>query len=707
MNIMWTMGSDFMYEAAHEWFKNLDKIIKAVNADGRVKAMYSTPSLYVQAKNKEPVQWTVKTDDFFPYSDGSNSYWTGYFTSRPALKRYIRDSSAFLQTVRQFEVLSGANGSASQHYWQSQGVVQHHDSVSGTSKQHVAYDYAKRVSIGMEAGAEFTTGVLAADSGLDFSVCFLRNVSLCPVTQNSPYFLAAYWNPQARNRTQVVTIPVNSPSVSVLGQNGPIPAQMLTIPQNQASVNGSAKYAVAFELEMMSLAATAVVITSSSNHQMATMSTKQVDEPAAGITIQNERIQINFDGTTGYITSFTDLSTGKSTPFTQDIAYYESYQVPNDQDSGAYIFRPASDTPISVNNNGKVATSILNQGSLVQEVLQQFSPWASQIVRIRKGARHVEFEWTIGPIDISDNQGKEVILRYNSSIESEGVFITDSNGRETLQRVRNERPTWKWDPTQLVAGNYYPVNGAVGLSDDENALIVNVERAQGCSSITDGSLECMVHRRILADDGRGVGEPLNETMGGILPDGTRLGEGLVITGIHYVSIVNADDAYDYARPLQDSVFQPVVPFFTPYSAVTDNVELESYNAIAKFQNSFGAGQYRLQSNVQFPINVELMTVQVWDNDQVLIRVSHQFGVNEGSVYNVPATVDLQSVFSVQITSVTELSLTANQPVGAHKPLVWNTTSVENTNSRVRVPLDGTSVTLNPLEIRTFVLKLAN
>jgi hypothetical protein len=30
------------------------------------------------------------------------------------------------------------------------GVAQHHDAVSGTEKQHVAYDYAKRLAIGAQ-----------------------------------------------------------------------------------------------------------------------------------------------------------------------------------------------------------------------------------------------------------------------------------------------------------------------------------------------------------------------------------------------------------------------------------------------------------------------------------------------------------------------------------------------------------------------------
>lgn len=52
----------------------------------------------------------------------------------------------------------------------------------------------------------------------------------------------------------------------------------------------------------------------------------------------------------------------------------------------------------------------------------------------------MEFEWLVGPIPVSDRVGKEVITRYRvPSIRSDGVFYTDSNGRQIIKRKRDFR----------------------------------------------------------------------------------------------------------------------------------------------------------------------------------------------------------------------------------------------------------------------------
>ena len=71
----------------------------------------------------------------------------GYFTSRPASKGYIKAGTSYLQVTRQLELLTGTPGS-SEHLEEAVSLLQHHDSITGTEKQHVANDYHKRLAKG-------------------------------------------------------------------------------------------------------------------------------------------------------------------------------------------------------------------------------------------------------------------------------------------------------------------------------------------------------------------------------------------------------------------------------------------------------------------------------------------------------------------------------------------------------------------------------
>lgn len=105
----------------------------------------------------------------------------------------------------------------------AQGIAQHHDAVSGTEKQHVANDYAKRLSIGSEASYEVLsdmTRVLVAkrESKPLFSHCPYLNISLCPILENlskGKTVVVVVNNPLAWERTQWVHFP--SPISSVNG----------------------------------------------------------------------------------------------------------------------------------------------------------------------------------------------------------------------------------------------------------------------------------------------------------------------------------------------------------------------------------------------------------------------------------------------------------------------------------------------------------
>jgi len=282
---------------------------------------------------------------------------------------------------------------------------------------------------------------------------------------------------------------------------------------------------------------------------------------------------------------------------------------------------------------------------------------------------------------------------------------TDSNGREMQQRLLNYRPTWKWNVTEAVAGNYYPVNALAFIKDQNQAqsqLTVLNDRSQAAASLGSGQLEFMIHRRILADDGRGVGEPLNETDGITpYPNPKRLGLGLNIVGKHYMLFDRPGNSPRLYRSLQSRVFSAPLLAFSQPSA--DPLTLKS-------------APMGRQAPDPLPSNVELMTCMVMPGapaGTVLARLSHMFAVAEDHDMSQPVNVSLASIFPGRtLSDVQELSLTANQPRPSMQPIPSFHVQGEDQprapiKRSVSPPLgDDFIVTVNPMEIRTYSMRLA-
>jgi lysosomal alpha-mannosidase len=62
-----------------------------------------------------------------------------------------------------------------------------------------------------------------------------------------------------------------------------------------------------------------------------------------------------------------------------------------------------------------------------------------------------------------DKQGREIVITVKSDVKNEGVFYTDSNGLDLMERKLNYRPCVNFVLDQYVASNYYPVNGMIGI----------------------------------------------------------------------------------------------------------------------------------------------------------------------------------------------------------------------------------------------------
>lgn len=338
----------------------------------------------------------------------------------------------------------------------------------------------------------------------------------------------------------------------------------------------------------------------------------------------------------------------------------------------------------------------MHRGDVVSIVRQVFADWAVQEWRIFEGLSDIEMEYTIGPIPIGDNFGKEVVSRFTTNISSGTDFFTDSNGREFQHRVRDQRPDWKIDMLEPQSSNYYPVSTAMFIRDGSAQLSVVTDRAQGGSSLASGQLELMLHRRLLYDDGQGVGEPLNETASCTpYPDFRRLGRGLVTRGKHFISVGAPPSAVAQVRRTAGRVYAAPLVAVSPASSVDEVATVPNVSCLAS----------------DLPENVELMTLQPWAPGQVLLRLAHRFAVGEDATLSFPANVSLAGLFSARcmvVDSATELSLTANKNVSRVAPQLLPTkASAQSTDTRttfrqMHLPPAGPTLifTLVPQQVRS-------
>ena len=113
-----------------------------------------------------------------------------------------------------------------------------------------------------------------------------------------------------------------------------------------------------------------------------------------------------------------------------------------------------------------------------------------------------------------------------------------------------------------------------------------IDRSEGGSSIHDGSVELMVHRRILNDDSLGVGEALNES---------AFGEGLVVRGRHFLIAEPPASSALYHRVGSQRLFMnPLATFSLPQSSYA--------NYSAAYRQTWTALADTL------PLNVHLLTL---------------------------------------------------------------------------------------------------
>ena len=245
----------------------------------------------------------------------------------------------------------------------------------------------------------------------------------------------------------------------------------------------------------------------------------------------------------------------------------------------------------------------------------------------------------------------------------------------------------------FFSGNYFPVNCLIKTTSTSGVtLSVAVDRSEGGSSLSNGQLELMVHRRMTHDDGRGVGQALNEP-------GVD-GNGLIIRGRHWISAAPAAAAPATYKALQQQAL--ALPTTIMAFASLGSTSPSTWIAQNKASQSL--------LSAPLPPNVHLATVQSYNSSTVLLRLAHLYEVGEDAVLSQNATVALATLFAGRtVTSAVETTMTGTIPLAS----VPQQTYVTDAGASYTVPIlppapsgAGLQVTLSAMEIRTFLVTLA-
>ncbi|XP_053621957.1 lysosomal alpha-mannosidase-like isoform X2 [Plodia interpunctella] len=692
-NIMVTMGGDFTYQSAANWFLNMDKLINHVNTHpanlSDINIFYSTPSCFLKAiylyGRRDKAIFTER-EDLLPYGSDATTYWTGFYSSRPSLKFLAKRAHVFLQVVKQLSVLARSGDSYELHVLRhAVGLVLHHDAITGTSQQHVTNDFLKILTEAIDLCSKKISSVLSyltptwgggrrSKNHQQFIICHQTNMSQCRFFETQTSTILLIYNPLSVKTYFHVRLPAVALHYSIRDYNDDeVDYQLVSLPTAVINLPGRSITTIqelVFEAENIPPLGYSAFLINSIRDPLAENKQTNSDNLDQEVTpyISNEYMKVTVNKDTGLLETISHMD-GIKLQISQNFLYYSQAQQQGQQ-SGAYTFRPDKDktTPVSEKASFQVI-----RGSLVKEIRQRFNDWATQIIRLYRGEEFVELEWIIGPVPIGTDLGKEIISVFSTNISNNGEFFTDSNGRQMMKRS-----CWNDSTSQLqkksLPSCYYPVTSRICIHSANTSveMCVLTDRPQGGTSYQDGQIELMVHRRLLTDDSFGLDETLNEEAYGV---------GLVVRGKHRIIFgnfrQNADELTFSERVSQLARRWQMEPWV--FLTAGDKVNKR------KWQN-VRSKRYSPLYMHGLPRNIHVLTLEPWKSGSVLLRLENVLETadrashrpdkveagEEFSPKSAHITVDIRKIFLLPVKAIRETTLAANQWLDDARQMDWST-----------------------------------
>uniref|UniRef100_A0A8C8ZV26 Alpha-mannosidase n=1 Tax=Prolemur simus TaxID=1328070 RepID=A0A8C8ZV26_PROSS len=725
-HVLWPWGCDKQFFNASVQFANMDPLLDHINSRAAklgVSVQYATLGDYFRALHALNVTWRTRDHhDFLPYSTEPFQAWTGFYTSRSALKGLARRASALLYAGESMftRYMWPAPRGPLDPAWALQQLqqlrwavseVQHHDAITGTESPKVRDMYEEHLASGMLGVRKLMASIVldGPQPGAGRAA-----PAADPGAGPAGHFVTVY-NPLAWTVTTIITLTIGFPGVSVTDELGhPVPAQI------QNSTETPSAYVLHILATIPGLSYRHYGIRPTAGAQEGTQ------EPAATVAstlrfgrrlrrhashgasrlvpVVNDCYTVLLDQDTNLMHSIRERQSNRTVRMTQEfLEYHVNGDLKQGPISDNYMFTPKDAAAPA----WEAVEMEIVAGKLVTEIRQYFYrnvttrdyTYAiySRLTHVPQGhdrellCHRIEQQYHVGPLELN----REAVLRTSTDLNSRQVLYSDNNGYQ-MQR----RPYLAYS-NNSIARNYYPMVQSAFMEDGSSRLLLLSERAHGISSQGNGQVEVMLHRRLWNnfDWDLGYNLTLNDTSVVHPVLWLLLGPWSVTTALRQRSGLALQH-----RPVvlfgELAGTAPNRPGSQKQEAVTlpPNLHLQILSIPGwNYSSNHTEHVQNLQKGHRGKAQADL--------HRVLLRLHHLYEVGEDPVLSQPVTVDLEAVVCGlgPMVAVEERSLTGTWDVSTLRRWSWATETGHCRGCSTfpsRSP-EGPTITIHPKEIRTF------
>ncbi|XP_053560133.1 epididymis-specific alpha-mannosidase [Bombina bombina] len=690
-DVLWPWGCDKQFFNSSVQFPNMDMLLNYINSrpEYGIYVQYATLGDYFKSIYSRNFTWEVQNNqDFLPYSSDLSQAWTGFYASRNILKGIARRASALLyagESAFTRYILKHSSGPLSK-MWALQQLqslrwavseVQHHDGITGTESPKVRDMYLKNLFQGMIGVRKLMELIV-------------QNWAVTDKSKNGDDLMhITVYNPLAWEVTTVVTISLNVSAIGVYDEFGhPVPAQI----QKSADSNHVFDLYVLVTLDGLSYGRYTIrqgsPDTGTDNLAIGRLMTfekksarSKSKHKANLIPLINDCYIVWIDQNSNLLHGITDREKNNNITMTQEfLEYHANGDIGTGPISDNYLFTAKGPAlPVA-----KAVGLEIIFGKLVTEIRQYFySNITTQnylyaiFSRIYNApddydktllCHHIEQQYRVGPLELN----RESIIRTSTDIQTDKRIYTDDNAYQMQMRQ------FKTYTSNTVARNYYPMVRTAYIEDNSTRLVFLTERSHGISSLENGQVEIMLHRRLWNN----LEWDLNYNL--------TLNDTSVVRPTIWLILGS--------KELTGSLYQR-------FGMALEHKPLVIYNHLTGNGSTYNkTSRKTTDMNVTLPPNIHLQILSIpgWkyssnhtehiekiykgkvyekeaDFHRVLLRIQHLYEIDEDPILSKPVALNLQNLLRGlgTVVFVENRSLTGTWAVNDMSRWKWNTKQVNH------------------------------